>query len=151
MARIYSAAARLKRLSYFTYLTQNFHSDLQWWHLFATHLNGLNILSCSRPDHKIFTDASGCWSCGAILIFGAQWMHLAWSVEWLQQDIMTKELVPIVLSCVAWGPVLSSTSVEFRCDNSSVVDSINKGSSRSQQSCICYNASGFSVLTLMSK
>jgi len=43
---------------------------------------------------------------------------------------MVKELVPVVLSCVVWGPVLSGTSVEFRCDNISVVDSINKGSSK---------------------
>ena len=43
---------------------------------------------------------------------------------------MAKELVPIVLSCVVWGPLLSGTKVEFRCDNSNVVDSINKGSSR---------------------
>ena len=86
------------------------------------------MFSCSRPDHKIFTDASGHWGCGAM--FGPQWMHLAWSVEWSQQDIMVKELVPIVLSCVVWGPVLSGTSVEFRCDNISVVNSINKSLSK---------------------
>ena len=43
---------------------------------------------------------------------------------------MAKELVPIVLSCAVWGPLLSGTRVEFRCDNSSVVDSVNKGSSK---------------------
>ena len=43
-------------------------------------------------------------------------------------DIMAKELVPFVLSCAVWGPLLSGSSVEFKCDNSSVVDSITKGS-----------------------
>ena len=99
VVRMYSTTAHLKRLSYFARLTQDFHSDLRWWHFFATHWNGLSILSCSQPNHKIFTDALGCWGCGAI--FGAQWMHLAWSVEWSQQDIMVKELVPIVLSYIA--------------------------------------------------
>jgi len=47
---------------------------------------------------------------------------------------MAKELAPIVLSSVAWGSVLSSISVEFRCDNMSVVDSINKGSSKEPNS-----------------
>ena len=43
---------------------------------------------------------------------------------------MTKELVPIVLSCAVWGPLLSGYRVEFKCDNWSVVDSIYKGSSK---------------------
>ena len=42
-------------------------------------------------------------------------------------DIMAKELL---LSCAVWGPVLSGNGVEFKCDNQSVVDSINKGSSK---------------------
>ena len=51
---------------------------------------------------------------------------------------MAKELVPLVLSCAVWGPLLSGTRVEFRCDNRNVVDSVNKGS-RSQQLCIYYD------------
>ena len=43
---------------------------------------------------------------------------------------MAKELAPIVLSCAIWGPLLSGSRVEFHCDNSSVVDSITKGSSK---------------------
>ena len=43
---------------------------------------------------------------------------------------MAKELLPIVLSCVVWGPVHSGYAVEFKCDNQSVVDSVNKGSSK---------------------
>jgi len=43
---------------------------------------------------------------------------------------MAKELLPIVLSCAVWGPLLSCSNVEFKCDNRGVVDSINKGSSK---------------------
>ena len=128
ISRMYSAAARLKRLSHFTRLTKDFHSDLRWWHLFATHWNGLSLFDCSLPDHVISTDASGLWGCGAV--FGTQWMQMAWSMEWFRKDIMAKELVPIVLSCAVWGPLLSGTRVEFKWDNSSVVDSVNKGSSK---------------------
>jgi len=128
ISRMYRAAARLKELSHFTRLTRDFHSDLQWWHLFVTRWNGRSMFDCSLPSHRIFTDASGRWGCGAV--FGSQWLKLAWSSEWTHKDIMAKELVPIVLSCMVWGPLLSGTRVEFRCDNSSVVDSINKGSSK---------------------
>jgi len=88
-------------------------------------------LDCSLPDFTILTDqsdASGRWGCGAVLV--TQWIQLAWSNEWSRRDIMAKELVPIVLSCVVWGPLLSGSRVEFKCNNSSVVDSINKGSSK---------------------
>ena len=40
-------------------------------------------------------------------------------------DIMANELVPIVLS---WGPLLIRKSLEFKCDNSSLVAAIYKGS-----------------------
>ena len=80
------------------------------------------------PDHVIVTDASGFWDCEAV--FGSQWMQLARSKKWARMDIMAKELVPIVLSCAVWGPLLSGSNVEFKCDNSSVVDSITKGSSK---------------------
>ena len=83
---------------------------------------------CSLPDHEIRTDVSGSWGCGAV--FGTQWMQLAWCNEWSRMDIMTTELVLIVLSCAVWGPLLSGYRVGFKCDNWSVIDSINKGSSK---------------------
>jgi len=39
---------------------------------------------------------------------------------------MAKELVLIVLSCVVQGPLLLGNRVEFKCDNSSVVDYIQR-------------------------
>ena len=128
VSRMHGAAARLKKLSHVTRLTKDFHSNLRWWHLFVTCWNERSMFDCSLPHHRIFSDVSRRWGCGAV--FGTQWIKLAWSREWTYKDIMAKELVPIVLSCVVWGPLLSGTRVEFRFDNSSVFDSINKGSSK---------------------
>ena len=47
-------------------------------------------------------------------IFGTQWMQLALSKEWSQLDIMVKELLPIVLACAVWGPLLAGCRVEFK-------------------------------------
>ena len=88
VSRMYRAAACLRKLSQFTHLIRGFHSDLRWWHLFATHWNGLNFISGSTPDHVIITDASGFWGCGAV--FGSQWMQLALLKEWARMDIMGK-------------------------------------------------------------
>ena len=124
---MYQTAAPLKHLSYYTRLTKAFHSDLQWWHLFVICWNRVSFFDCSLPIHKIHTDASGSWGCGAV--FGTQWMQLAWSNEWVQMDIMAKELVSIVLSCAVRGPILAGHGVEFKCDNQGVVDSNRKESS----------------------
>jgi len=45
---------------------------------------------------------------------------------------MAKELVPIIFSCAVWGPLLARTCTEFHCDNLSLVEAINKGSSKDQ-------------------
>jgi len=100
-SRMYKAAARLKKLSHTMTFTTGFHSDLRWWHLFATRWKGINFFNNSTPDYFISTDASGAWGCGAV--FGWQWMQLASSKEWVGTDIMVKELLPIVLSYVVWG------------------------------------------------
>ena len=43
---------------------------------------------------------------------------------------MSKELVPILISCAIWGTLLSSRQVLFHCDNTGVVAAVNKGSAR---------------------
>ena len=132
VARMYSEAVRLCRLSFFTRLLKDFRSDLRWWHLFMHAWNGISFLECSPtprpPDVYIETDASGSWGCGAQ--FNNLWFQLQWSTEWKPMDIMAKELVPIVLSCAVWGPLLPRKILEFKCDNQSLVEAINKGSSK---------------------
>ena len=132
LSRMYETTAKVKKLSYYTRLTKEFRSDLLWWHMFITRWNGTcffhTFLNEGSRDYQIQTDASGTWSCGAY--FNGQWFQLPWSPEWGPINIMAKELVPIVLSCAVWGSVISKSTVEFRCDNRSLVDAISKGSSR---------------------
>ena len=40
-------------------------------------------------------------------------------------NIMAKEMVPVVLSCSVWGPLLARQSVLFEYDNSSVVAALS--------------------------
>ena len=132
VARLYSEAARLRCLSFFTCLSKGFQSDLRWWQLFVQAWNGVSFLECSPtlwpPDACIETDASGSWGCGAL--FNNLWFQLQWSTDWKPMDIMAKELVPIVLSCAIWGPLLPRKILEFKCDNQGLVNAINKGSSK---------------------
>lgn len=46
---------------------------------------------------------------------------------------MAKELVPITLSCIAWGPKLAKCRVLVQCDNLSLVTTIIKDFSRDKE------------------
>ena len=70
--------------------------------------------SCSE-DVVIQTDASGSWGCAAFC--ENKWLQWQWPSDWVPVPIMAKELVPILLSCAVWGPVLKKKSVLFQCDN----------------------------------
>jgi len=43
---------------------------------------------------------------------------------------MAKKLVSIVSSCAIWGPLLAKKTTVFQCDNRSLVEAINKSSSK---------------------
>ena len=68
------------------------------------------------------------WGCGAF--FENRWFQWAWPEEWSSIGIMAKELAPIVISCVIWGPHLKRQHVLFQCDNNSSVFCISKGYSK---------------------
>ena len=87
----------------------------------------LQSVSRSTPaDFVIQTDASGTWGCGAF--FNKSWFHWQWTSNWASVSIMAKELVPILLSCIVWGPVLAKHRTLFQCDNLSLVTAICKNS-----------------------
>ena len=127
VSRMYSTAAKVQELDYFTRLNKEFQSDLYWWHVFLGMWNGVSFLQPkSTPDATIQTDASGSWGCAAF--YRGQWLQWEWPAEWANQSIMAKELVPIVFSCTVWGKCLARKVILFQCDNTGVVSAIRKGS-----------------------
>ena len=63
---------------------------------------------------------------------GKQWFQLEWAGLGVTQSygIVAKELLPIVVAAAVWGPVWAGKTVRARCDNQSVVSTINSGSCR---------------------
>ena len=132
VSRMYSTAAKLKKMYFYSRLNTAFWSDLFWWHIFLQLWNGYSILRhpalLTPPDFTAQTDASGIWGCAAVL--ETEWFQWQWPSEWLNVGIMAKELVPILFTCVTWGNKLRHRSISFQCDNESLVAAINKGSSK---------------------
>ena len=63
LSRMYSAAARVPKLDYYTRLNKDFRSDLAWWHTFLADWNGVSFFQVANttppPSLTIQTDASG--------------------------------------------------------------------------------------------
>ena len=132
--RMYSVAAKVPELEYYTQLNKAFCSNLFWWHTFIGGWNGVSFLQVTNPSPPaeaiVQTDASGHCECGAV--FHTQWLQWQWTGEWAPITIMAKELVPIMLSCAVWGPRLAHKKVLFQCDNTGVVAAIRKGSAKEE-------------------
>ncbi len=83
------------------------------------------------PDATVTSDASGTWGCGAYL--GKEWFMLEWTESFRELHITVKELAPIVIAAIVWGPTWRGMSIRAKCDNSAVVAIVNSGSSRNPQ------------------
>lgn len=64
-------------------------------------LIGLLLPPAHLPRVHITSDASGSWGCGAW--HGSAWFQLQWDHRSQPLTIAEKELIPIILGCVAWG------------------------------------------------
>ena len=126
-----------------TPLNKEFRSDIAWWHTFIHCWNGQSMLRSTKPHSyrfAIHTDASGSWGDRAFM--SGQWLQWEWLREWVPQGIMAKELVPIVLSCIVWGPQLTKQPVLILCDNLSLINAITKDHQRTLWLCSFCEAYG---------
>ena len=106
-------------------------SDLAWWETFLESWNGISILrplKIVKPDHEVYTDASGGFGCGAI--WANHWLQFKWPLSYSAVAISPKELVPVVMACFVWGHTWQGHVVHFHSDNEAVVAVVNSGYSK---------------------
>ena len=119
VSSMHSMAAKLHEMYYITKSIKAFQSDLFWWHAFLQSWNGLSILRnpsiLSHPDFCVPTDAFRTWGCAAVL--GSRWQQWQWPSEWYEIGITANEHMPIIFTCIVWGPHLSKHNINFQCDN----------------------------------
>ena len=93
------------------HLNCGFWSDLKWWKMFATTWNGTSYLA-SNTTAQFASGASGTWDCRGYVD------PMAMGCDF---TIVVKELLPIVLAALLWGPAWHSLLVLSYCDNEAVV------------------------------
>lgn len=106
-------------------------SDCNAWRSFLLEFNGISLLTPLAPldsgRMQLYSDASD-WGCAAI--FGARWFQLTWPPSWRSKHINVREFLPILLALDTWGSFFKHSALTFRCDNQSVVNVLNAGTTR---------------------
>ena len=82
---------------------------------------------------QFYTDASGSDKLGFGAVFGKQWMHGKWGIpEFMSNNrpsIEFLELFAVAAGILQWAHQLQGCRVVMFCDNTSVVEMINKSTS----------------------
>ena len=116
---------------YWVRLSSEAKMDLEMWLYFLEHFNGQSLLTAqiwqSSSKLNLFTDAAVTKGFG--LVFDNKWSYGTWPST-ASYHITILEMYPIVLALYLWGHELANSSIIFHCDNSSVVDILNKQSSK---------------------
>ena len=127
-------ASKARELDHWIHLTAGFKSDLAWWCSFLDAWNGrpmMQALALIQAPHIIITtDASGNWGCGAFWLQTHRWIQRPWQDAWHDMPIHTKELLPILLAAVMWGPYWRNSRILVKCNNMAVVNILATSTSR---------------------
>ena len=124
LRQIISLLSTTKKRHHHVRLNSTFHSDLEWWRIFASHWNGKGLINTAYEKEVLLTsDASGSWGCGAWS--NSDWFQLAWDQASQQFQIAIKELIPVLIAAVIWGKKWKKYSVVANCDNEAVVVILN--------------------------
>lgn len=121
---LFSLMSRVTNPSHFIRLNMESRTDIAWWRCLLDNWNGQSFFPPSSPSCHLYSDASGSYGCGAYGPDVAAWFQLQWPDAWNGVGIASKELVPIVIAAVLWGPRWASGHVCFHCDNEAVVSVI---------------------------
>lgn len=101
-------------------------ADIAWWKSFLPLWNGYSLTTHDKLAYYVTSDASGSWGCGAINNANKQWFQVEWPQEWLDSNIVIKEMLPIVIGAAIWGQSWKGRRVHFVVDNMAVVSSLSK-------------------------
>lgn len=108
--------------------------DLKVWLHFLKNHNGkiffVDEQYISNHEVDLYTDSSGSLGFGAL--FGKCWFSGTWSQWWLNQNITTLELYPIVLALEIWGHLLTNKRLRLFTDNIALVYILTKQTAKEE-------------------
>ena len=135
LRRLIDLSCSVSKLHHHIRITNEACLDLLWWSDFLPSWSGTSMILESKQTlssaMQLFTDASGSKGWGAF--WSNYWLQSEWSPEQSAQDIVWKELYAIVSVVNTWGHLCSRQKILFHCDNNTVVDIWQKGSTHCKE------------------
>lgn len=122
--RLIDLSTTVSDLHHHIQLRRSGRSDIAWWIAFSNEWNGISLLNPPVPSLSFSTDASGSWGCGGIWL--KKWFQVQWNTVWHPLSIAVKELLPVVVAAILWGPCWAGLHVRCFSDNTAVVFAINR-------------------------
>ena len=110
---------------HFIWLNLSVLADISWWLFFLCEWNGVSLFPHVPLMIHAYSDPLGSFSCGVLVLDGA-WFTVQWPPHWVSVDIAVKELVPVLLAALLWGPCWVGQHVLFHVDNMAVVQVVQK-------------------------
>lgn len=133
--RMIDLSKKAKFLHYKLYLNSEFRKDLNWWLKYLQSWNGISMFYeeawLSNEFLDFYTDSSDV-AMGAY--YSSSWFIVPFKdkLEHIRnKSINYRELLAIVVAFCTWCRHFKQKRILFHCDNMSVVDIINKGTSKS--------------------
>ena len=133
LRRIITLSMRGKQLHHKMKLNSSARGDVTWWLHCVDNWNRKSVFLddawTPSPDFCLYTDASGVGIGG---VFRNQWYSERLRPAERLRSIAWRELFAVVVACRIWGHLFIGRRMLFYCDNQSVVEIVNSGSSKCQ-------------------
>ena len=100
-------------------LSQQFHCDLNWFHIFLKQYNGDMIFKCTWMPH--------CRDWGGV--FGPLVYALPLGTEFQHLHITQLEML-VFVTLKVWSPLWANKKVKIFCDNQAVIEVLNTGKTK---------------------
>ena len=130
--RLIECTKNIKFLHYKTRLSRAARDDIAWWLQCMSNWNSKSVFYdqfwTNAEDLGFKCDASN-FGFGAVFL--NKWIAGVFSEEERLLSIEWRELYAIVMACNCWGKFLTKKRFLIYSDNLSIVQSVNKGSSKS--------------------
>lgn len=134
LRRLIDLSCTAKALHHHIHLNTDARADITWWLNLLPSWNGKSIFLepvwTTNERINLYTDASGTLGYGAY--YQGAWLRADWLPDQASYDIQWKELYAILIAAITWGHKWSGLKIRFNCDNSAIVQSWAKGSSRNR-------------------
>jgi hypothetical protein len=134
LRRLITLSMQGKQLSHKMRLNAMARADVEWWLTCVDSWNRKSVflddLWQTSVDCRLYTDASGFGIGG---VFGHLWFSEPLSPIECTYSIAWRELLAVLVACRSWGELLLGKKLLLYCDNESVVNIVNSGTSKCQR------------------